>query len=203
MPVKRYRRKNASALSTALRRRFYKGAAVATLAYVVLSLISFHGQFSPLPYELAVIWAVFLLCYTTLKEMLRWNDFDDEEVYHGELWAGLVLTGAIWMIGWNIVRAWILHLPRIPFPSDYEGAAIETIVLYTLSIISSYLHRYRRSSGKFIHQKSRRSAHSQPKSTTQEKNEPITADPVQNPEIQAVLTKASAFDDKNPPADKR
>src|SRR5579862_8608645 len=107
---RRNKRKSRSELTQRLKRRFYKGAATATLIYVILSLIKFHGQFQYLPYELTVTWAVFLLCYTTLKEVLRWNDVNDEEIYHGELWAGLLLAGATWMLVWNLVRTWSLHL---------------------------------------------------------------------------------------------
>ncbi|HUZ92447.1 MAG TPA: hypothetical protein VNG29_00415 [Candidatus Paceibacterota bacterium] len=140
MPARRNKRNDAYALSRQLRRRLYNGVAVATLAYVVLSLIRFHGQFPYLSYELAIIWAIFLLCYATIKEVLRWSGEHEEETYHSELWAIIVLAGAAWMIGWNILRTWFLHLPSIPFPEDYEAAVIETMVLYTLSIISSSLY---------------------------------------------------------------
>lgn len=136
----RHKRKTADARSRALRRRFYQGAAAATVAYVALSLVKFHGEFEYLSYELAVIWAVFLLCYTTFREVVRWNESDTQS-YRGELWAALVVGAAYWMIIWNIMRAWVFHLPTLPFPAEYGAATIETIVLYTLSAISSFLYK--------------------------------------------------------------
>lgn len=138
----RYKRKTADARSRALRRRFYQGAAVATVVYVLLSLVKFHGEFEYLSLELAVIWAVFLLCYTTFREVVRWNEADTQS-YRGELWAALVVGGAYWMIVWNILRAWVFHLPTLPFPAEYGAATIETIVLYTLSSISAFLHKHK------------------------------------------------------------
>ncbi|MEK9179824.1 MAG: hypothetical protein AAB897_00190 [Patescibacteria group bacterium] len=145
MPLRQNKRNNrAHELSKRLRRRFYKGAAVATLAYVTLSLVSFHGELENLPFILAVIWAVFILCYTTFKEVLRWSDAGEEEIYHGEFWASLVIAGAAWMIAWNIGRAWFFHLAPLHFPEDYQAAAVETIALYTLSTISSFLYKYQK-----------------------------------------------------------
>lgn len=137
----RQKRKDADARSRALRRRFYKGAAIATAVYVGLSLIKFHAQLPYLTYELVVIWAVFLLCYASFKEVLRWNDVDDPKSYDGDFWAALVVVGAVWMIVWNIGRVWIFHLGRLEFPHDYTAATIETIVLYTISGISAFLHK--------------------------------------------------------------
>ena len=155
MPSRQHRRKSPDDLGAKLKRRFYKGAAIATAAYVTLSLIRFHGEYSYLPYALAVIWAVFLLCYTTFKEVIRWSDVgDEEEVYHGEFWAGLVVAGMGWMIGWNIVREWAFHAPSLPLPEDYQAATIETIVLYTLSVISSLLYKH-----KAIEQSDRENSH--------------------------------------------
>ncbi|GEM_PF-3733315 len=213
MSLRRDKRKNAYALSRELRRRLYKGVAFATLAYVALSLVRFHGRFPYLPYELAIIWAVSLLCYASLKEVFRWNDVGDEEVYHGELWAGLVLAGAAWMIAWNIGRSWIFNLPANPFPEDYGAATAETIVLYTLSIISSFLYKYKRTTRQPVRQKTHVKIirHGQ-KPLAAVKNgftgaEPVftpttTGKPAQNPNVEVVLTKAPAPDDKNPPTRK-
>lgn len=197
MPLKPNRRKHPYTLNKQLRRRFYNGAAIATLVYVLLSLVRFHGQFSYLPYVLAVIWAVFLLCYTTIKEAVRWSDIDDPETYRGELWAGIVIAGAAWMILWNIVRAWIFHLQTIPFPDDYQAAVIETIVLYTLSVISSLIYKYKNKTAKATHRKKRhRMVHRPPKPLVALTNKP-EAPP--NPVPEAVLTEAKTLEDKKPP----
>lgn len=141
MVQRRYKQKSEYALSKKLRRRFYKAAAIATVIYVMLSLTKFYGQYDFLSYDLAIIWAVFLICYTSFKEIIRWNHVSDNEYYNGELWAALVIAGLFWMIIWNAGRALIFHLPRLPVPEDYIAAAIETLVLYTLSTTSSYLYK--------------------------------------------------------------
>src|SRR6266481_5758815 len=148
MVQRRHKRKNAYARTHELKLRFYKGAAIATSIYVVLSLIKFHGQYTYLPYELAVTWAVFLFCYATFKEVLRWNDGSEEETYYGELWMMILLSGAAWILVWNLVRVWVFSLPSIPFPEDYEAATLETIILYTLSVISSFLYKYNKAVGR-------------------------------------------------------
>ncbi|MDP2599026.1 MAG: hypothetical protein Q8P49_04300 [Candidatus Liptonbacteria bacterium] len=205
MPSRRNKRKNAYALSK-LRSRLYKGVAATTLIYVVLSIVRFHGEFSYLPYILAIIWAVSLLCYTSLKEVLRWNDVGETDVYHGELWASVVVAGAAWMIIWNVVRAWIFNLPTIAFPEDYEAVTIETIVLYTLSIISSFLYKYKNAIGQPMRQqvrgKSSRSKHHVAAKNTFPGAEPASvqampAKSVQNPDVQIVLTKSPPPDEKN------
>src|SRR3989344_2142042 len=142
MKKQHYKRKTPNDFSKRLKRRFYKIAAITTLVYVTLSLVKFHGELDYLPQELAIIWAVFLLCYTSFKEMLRWNNIEDTTTYRGGLWAALVMGGAIWMISWNIVRVWAFKLSSLHFPGDYQAATIETIVLYTLSIVSASLYKY-------------------------------------------------------------
>jgi hypothetical protein len=197
-PLRQQSRKDADALRIRLKRRFYKGAAIATISYVALSLIKFHGQYSDLPSELAIIWAVFLLCYTTTKEIFRWSDVGDTEIYHGELWMGVLLAGAAWMIAWNIGRIWIYHLPRIPFPSDYESATIETIVLYTLSIASSYLYKYRRHP-RYTHPRAHRAAHPEPIPVVAIKKDLASAQPAQDSDnVEVILTNAPASDKENP-----
>jgi hypothetical protein len=199
---RRNKRKNADALSKQLRRRFYKGAAIATTAYVVLSLIKFHGQLSDLPSQLAIIWAVFLVCYTTFKEVLRWNDVGDVDIYHGELWAGVVLAGAAWMITWNIVRSWVFNLEKIPFPSDYESAVIETIVIYVLSIGSSFLHKYRRVEGR-SHQKTHaRIAQREMKPFVAATGDLVKADAARDSKVKAVLAKTDVMENEIPPEQK-
>ncbi|MDO8504756.1 MAG: hypothetical protein Q7S36_02785 [Candidatus Liptonbacteria bacterium] len=198
MYSRRKKRKTAYAVNKRLRRKLYYGAAIATSVYVVLSLIRFHGEFAYLPYVLALIWAVFLLCYTTIKEVFRWNDAEDKEIYHGELWAGLVLAGAAWMIIWNLARAWIFHQPSIPFPEDYAGATVETIVIYTLSIISSFAHKYKTGSAQFM----RRRKHRKPvrralAPSAPDKSGLMNTNQAQNPEVEVVLTKTGAPDGKN------
>lgn len=143
MPFKRYKRKSADALSRQLRRRFYIGSAIATCTYVALSIIKFYARVSYLAQELAIIWSVFLLCYTSFREVLRWNNVNDAEKHHGEIWVGIVLAGGAWMFLWNIGRSWFFRLPTVPFPEDYVVAIAETLVLYTLSSISSFLYRYK------------------------------------------------------------
>lgn len=198
MPLRRYKRKSAYALSGQWRLRFYKGAAFATLAYVVLSLIKFHGQLSYLDYELAVIWAVSLLCYTSFKEVLRWNDVNDTNAYNGELWAGIVVGGALWMIIWNIVRAWAFNLPRMPLPTDYIAATAETIVLYTISVISSFLYKNKKLTKQTARQKTHvKAVHQEQKPFQKAGVQPAAAEPAQNPEVKVVLTKAEVLDDES------
>src|SRR3989344_4030795 len=129
MPSRKSNREKAEILSRRLKRRFYKGAAAATLIYVALSLLRFPGEIPYLPYMLAVVWAVFILCYTTFKEVLKWNDLNDKEseAYHGEFWASVILAGAGWMIMWNIVREWVFNVQSHPFPEDYQAVVVETI----------------------------------------------------------------------------
>lgn len=200
MTTWRYKRKNAYALSRQLRRRFYKGAAIATLLYVILSLVKFHGQLSYLPYELAIIWAVFLLCYSSLKEVLRWNGVDDAKAFHGETWVALVIIGALWMILWNIGRVWIFHLTQIPFPEDYEAATVETIVLYTLSVTSSFLYksRYREpEKQKLLRQKTRGGESPALNLATIAKKEFTAPNQEQKQKVEVRLTKTSALDEKD------
>ncbi|OGY99112.1 MAG: hypothetical protein A2945_05345 [Candidatus Liptonbacteria bacterium RIFCSPLOWO2_01_FULL_52_25] len=197
MKKQTYKHKTPNDLSKRLKRRFYKIAAITTLVYVTLSLIKFHGELSYLPNELAITWAVFLLCYTSFKELLRWNNIEDAATYRGGLWAALVLGGGIWMIAWNIVRAWAFNLPSFPFPAEYQAVTIETIVLYTLSLISASLYKYRKGERYTMRQKARGRA------MRQAKKDVVSAAPAQNTEIQAVLTKTTALDDKNNPPDEK
>lgn len=199
MSSRQHRRKNADTPSRQLRRRFYKGAAIATVSYVALSLVRFHGEYSYLPYALAVIWAVFLLCYTSFKEVLRWSDAgDEEEVYHGEFWAGLVVGGMAWMIAWNIIREWAFRAPSLPLPEDYQAATIETIVLYTLSTISSLLYKHgveKRRSGR---QRTRaRMVRVVSNSPAETRNEPMVVKPTKNQDVEIILVKDSKPDTKN------
>lgn len=191
MPSKRYKRKSAYALSRQLRRRFYIAAAIATTGYVLLSLVKFHAQVSYLSQELAIIWAISLLCYASFREVLRWNDVDDRK-HRGEIWAGLVLVGAIWMVIWNIFRAWILHLPAIPFPGDYVAATGETIVLYTLSTLSSFLYERRESALR----RRRKTTRKKLKLAVVIKNETVTKK-AEIPEVGIVLTKSPAAEEKD------
>lgn len=202
MPIRRNKRANAYAADGQLRKRLYKGAAIATLGYVGLSLVSFYGQFPHFPYALSVIWAVSLICYTSLKEIFRWNDAEDTGVYHGELWAGIVLAGALWMILWNVGREWIFHMPSIPFPGDYTGATLETIVLYTLSVVSAFLHKSKKHSLQQARKKTRGKKRRVLKSSAIAKNGLVGTESVQNSNPQAVLTKAETLDNKNPPTQK-
>jgi hypothetical protein len=206
MPFLQRKRKTTYDSNKNLKRRFYKGAAIATLVYVTLSLIKFHGQFPYFPYELTTTWAVFLLCYTSFKEMLRWNDIDDGETYHGGLWTLLVLGGAIWMITWDVIRTLGFHLPSIPFPDDYQAATIEAIVLYTLSIISSLVYKQNKAKRHALRQQKTRVK------TVRQKQAPsiaakndVAADmrPAQNSEIQAVLTKATSLDGEDHPPNEK
>ncbi len=194
----RHKRETADARSRLWRRRFYDGAAIATVLYVVLSIITFHGHLTYLPYELSLTWAVFLLCYTSFKEVLRWNNLNDTEPYRGEMWAGLVLAGALWMIAWNIGREWIFHLPHLPFPMDYEAATIETIVLYTLSIMSSIIYK-RRNFRQGVHHRARNKViHGEEKVLTLGPSR-TTSKPSENSEPKAVLTKAEKQSEENTP----
>lgn len=185
----------ADARSRQLRRRLYRGAAIATLVYVALSIVNFLLQLTALPYELAVIWTVVIICYATFREVLRWNNLDDTN-YPGEFWAGLVVAGGIFMIAWNIGREWLFRLPHIAFPQDYEAAVIETIALYTLSGISSFVHGRRRMPEKFTR-------HRTHLKTVHEGREPVVmpqasaaAGPIPNSEVKAILTSAKTIDDK-------
>lgn len=184
----------ADAQSRQLRRRLYKGAAIATLVYVALSIINFLLQFNALPYELAIIWAVVVICYATFREALRWNNLDDTN-YPGEFWAGLVVAGAIFMIAWNIGRGWLFRLPRIVFPQDYEAAVIEMIVLYTLSSISSFIYGRRSMRGKFARHRTRVKTAAEGRGIVVPQAQSI-AGPVQNSEVKAVLTSAKTPNDK-------
>ncbi len=201
MPSRQNKQNKAYVLSKKLRRRFYRGAAVTTLAYVGLSLVSFHGEFSYFPYALAIIWAVFLFCYTSFKEALRWNNASDDEIYHGELWAALLLAGATWMIVWNIVRVWIFRLPSLHFPDDYQAAVLETIVLYTLSVLSSFLYKNRklkeqsakkRAYTRAVHREASAIAVAAAKKQAEE------IKPAQNQDLNVVLTKTSTLDKEDP-----
>lgn len=202
MPSRRYKRKSAHDLSKQLRRKFYRVAAIATLVYVALSLVGFHAGLY-VPQILGIMWAVFLLSYTSFKEAIRWNNAGDEEVYRGELWAGLVLTGAVWMIGWNIGRTWFFNLPSVALPDDYEAAVIETIVLYTLSVISSFLYKYRKLKKGAVHQKilgkKARRIPSIPKPAITAEKKLSGVEPAQNPNIEVVLTKAPTPEKEDPP----
>src|SRR6266478_3265080 len=104
----RHKKLTADARSKQLRRRLYTGAAITTLAYVALSIVNFLFQLTSIPYELAIIWAVVIICYATFREALRWNNIDDSN-YPGEYWAGLIVVGAAFMIAWNIGRQWIYN----------------------------------------------------------------------------------------------
>ena len=203
MPLRHHKRKNTYDLRKRLKRRFYKVAAIATLVYVTLSLIKFHAELHYLPHELGLTWAVFLLCYTSFKELLRWNDVEDTETYRGGLWAALVIGGAIWMIGWNIVRVWAFRLPMLPFPDDYQAATIETIVIYTLSLISSFLYKHKQEQRNGMRQRVRaKTAYRERTRGASQKNDAASARSIPSPQVEVVLTEASTLDNKNPPAEK-
>lgn len=196
MQSKRYKRKTAYALSRQLRRRFYIGAAIATSTYVLLSLVKFHAQVTYLANELAIIWAVSLLCYTSLREILRWNAIDERE-HRGEIWAAVVVAGALWMMAWNMFRTWILHLSAYPFPEDYLGATAETIVLYTISVLSSFLYKYKkRRAGQHAHKRMHGKAEvviskSAPATKSEQAEKPVKV-----PEVSMVLTKSPPSEEK-------
>lgn len=195
-----HKHKTTHDFSKRLKRRFYKIAAIATLVYVTLSLVKFHGELSYLPQELGITWAVFLLCYTSFKEMLRWNNIEDAATYRGGLWAALILGGGIWMISWNIARVWAFSLPSLSFPGEYQAAVIETIVLYTLSLISAALYKYRRDERYGEREKARgRTIRHDQKAIPAAKTGVTDTGPARQPEIQAVLTQATTLDDKDPP----
>lgn len=191
----RQRKLTADARSKQLRRRLYAGAAIATFAYAALSIVNFLLQLTSLPYELAVVWAVVIICYATFREALRWNDIDDSN-YPGEFWAGFVVAGGIFMIAWNIGREWFFRLPYFAFPQDYEAAMIETIVLYTLSGISSFIYTRKRS-----HARSRHKMH--PKILREEKIFSIAPQAMPatemepESEIKTTLVSAKTLDEKN------
>ena len=204
MKKQHYKRKTPNDFSKRLKRRFYRIAAITTLVYVTLSLIKFHGELDYLPHELAITWAVFLLCYTSFKELLRWNDIQDATTYRGGLWAALVLGGGIWMVSWNIVRVWAFNLPSIPFPEEYQTATIETIVLYTLSLISASLYKYKKAERHAGYQRARtRTVRQAQKPIPATKTGVVDAGPRQRPEVTAVFTKASTTDEKDPPTDEK
>src|SRR3989344_4785187 len=184
MKKQHYKRKTPNDFSKRLKRRFYRIAAITTLVYVTLSLIKFHGELDYLPHELAITWAVFLLCYTSFKELLRWNDIEDATTYRGGLWAALVMGGAIWMISWNIIRVWALNLPSLHFPGEYQAATIETIVLYTLSIVSASLYKYKKTIRYPVRHKARGKF-------ARQEQKAISSPLAQGQEMQAVLTKAT------------
>jgi amino acid permease len=190
----RQRKLTADARSKQLRRRLYRGAAITTFVYVVLSIVNFLFQLTSIPYELAIIWAVVIICYATFREALRWNNIDDTN-YPGEFWAGFVVAGAVFMIAWNIGRQWIFRLPYFIFPQEYEAAVIETIVLYTLSGISSFIHERKRTRVKSRHR-------THPKNILEEKQfafspqaSPATG-PELNSEVKATLVSAKTLDSK-------
>ncbi|MDO8516247.1 MAG: hypothetical protein Q7S28_03290, partial [bacterium] len=90
----------------------------------------------------------------------RWNDLGDDEIYHGEMWTAVVLAGWVWMMAWNFARTWLFKVESIEFPEDYQFAAMETIVMYTLSAISSFLHKYKAApAAKPKHHKAHKAVH--------------------------------------------
>ncbi|MDO8536990.1 MAG: hypothetical protein Q7R94_01970, partial [bacterium] len=106
------------------------------------------------------------------------------------------------------IREWLFRLPHLPFPEDYTAATIETIVLYTLSIVSSFLYRYKKLSrqtahkkihGKVIHQEAIKS----PALMKEGPSVVAAIESAQSPKVEVVLTKASTLEDQSAQAGKK
>jgi hypothetical protein len=112
-----------------------------TLIFVGLQMIQFHCQLPNIPHELRFFWGVTLLGYVILKEVFRWHGLDEGMAGHwGELYVILVVGGFLWMQGFNIVRLWIYGAPCFVIPEGAIEGAIEALVLWIISVISSLLH---------------------------------------------------------------